>query len=146
MGPPWWARFRRHGLRLTSPREAILNVISENPPHLSADEVFFLVRKRCPAIGLATVYRTLELLTQMGILKKYDFGEGRSRYELSSEDESDHHHHLVCTKCGKIVDYSEFMIQEVEFIKQLEAELSRRHNFSIDSHQIYFYGLCPECQ
>jgi Fur family ferric uptake transcriptional regulator len=113
---------------------------------LSAEEVFLLTHKNYPGIGLATVYRTLNLLTQMGLIRKFNFGDGRSRYELTTKSEKGHHHHLVCTQCGRIIDYNDFMEKEVKFIKELEAELADKHKFKINSHQIYFYGLCDKCQ
>ncbi len=147
IGPPWLhGRFRNAGFRLTLPRQAILNIFAENPKHLSAEEVFLSVHKNCPGIGLATVYRTLDLLTQMGLILKFDFGEGWNRYELASEAIKEHHHHMVCTRCGRIIDYSDFMDKEVEFLKGLEAELSKKHKFKINNHQIHFYGLCERCQ
>jgi len=82
----------------------------------------------------------------VGLVFKFDFGDGKSRYELASEAVKGHHHHMVCTRCGRIVDYSDFMEEEVKFIKGLEAELSKKHNFKIDKHQIHFYGLCERCQ
>ncbi|MCK4926557.1 transcriptional repressor [Candidatus Aerophobetes bacterium] len=146
-GPPWLhGRLRNAGFRLTLPREAILNVFAENPKHLSAEEVFLSVHEKYPGVGLATVYRTLDLLTQVGLVFKFDFGDGKSRYELASEAVKGHHHHMVCTRCGRIVDYSDFMEEEVKFIKGLEAELSKKHNFKIDKHQIHFYGLCEGCR
>ncbi len=78
-------RFRKVGFRLTLPRQAILKVFAENPKHLSAEEIFLSVHENYPGIGFATVYRTLDLLTQMGLIFKFDFGDGRSRYELASE-------------------------------------------------------------
>ena len=144
---PWLhRRFRNAGFRLTLPREAILNVFSKNPQHLSAEEIFLSVHKNYPGIGLATVYRTLDLLTQVGLIFKFDFGDGKSRYELASEALKGHHHHMVCTQCGRIIDYSDFMEKEVGFIKALEAELSKKHKFKIHTHQIHFYGLCQRCQ
>jgi Fur family ferric uptake transcriptional regulator len=147
VGPPWlYDKFRNAGFRLTLPRQAILNVFTKNPKHLSAEEIFLSVHKKYPGIGLATVYRTLDLLTQMGLILKFDFGDRRSRYELASETKKGHHHHMVCSRCGRIIDYSDFMEEEIEFIKRLEAELSKKHKFKINSHQIHFYGLCEKCQ
>jgi Fur family ferric uptake transcriptional regulator len=144
--PSLYGRLKNAGFRLTSPRQAILDVFAENPKHLSAEEIFLSVHKNYPGIGLATVYRTLDLLTQMGLIFKLDFGDGRSRYELASEAAKAHHHHMVCSRCGRIIDYRDFMRQEVKFIKDLEAQLSKKHEFKINRHQIHFYGLCSRCQ
>lgn len=147
LGPRWcWRKIRNEGFRLTLSRQAILNVFAQNPKHLSAEEVFLLTHRNYPGVGLATVYRTLNLLTQMGLIRKFNFGDGCSRYELATKAEKGHHHHLVCTRCGKIINYNDFMEKEVEFIKELEDELADKHKFKINSHQIYFYGLCEKCQ
>ena len=134
------------GFRMTLPRQSILNLFQGNRQHLSADEVFLSVRSRYPGIGIATVYRNLEILARAGLLSKFDFGDGPSRYELAAESKEDHHHHLICTECGRIVDYSDFMEKEVKFVKELETELSRKYNFKIQNHQIHFRGLCEKCQ
>ena len=144
--PRLHGRFRNAGFRLTLPRQAILNVLAENPKHSSAEEIFLSVHENYPGIGLATIYRTLDLLTQINLISKFYFGDGHSRYELASETTKEHHHHMVCTQCGQIIDYSDFMEEEVEFIKGLEAELSKNHKFKINSHQIHFYGLCERCR
>lgn len=146
-GPPWWAgRFRGYGYRLTIPRQAILDVLGRTSKHLSAEEIYMAVHRAYPAVGLTTVYRTLDLLAQMGLVFKFDFGDGRSRYELAAGPNWKHHHHLVCTNCGRIIDYTDFIDEEVKVLKQAEDSLSRKHNFKINTHQIHFYGLCEKCR
>jgi len=140
----WHGKFRGHGCRFTLPREAVLNFLSKTDKHPSVDEVFSAVNKLHPGIGIATIYRTLDLLSQIGLVVKFEFGDGKSRYELA-ESKRGHHQHLVCTECGKIIDYSNFVEKEAEFFKRLEKELAKRYNFRISSHQIHFYGLCKEC-
>lgn len=140
----WHGRFLGRGCRLTLPREVVLAVLGRTSKHLSVDEVFAAVNKLYPGIGIATIYRTLDLLSQMGIVTKLEFGEGKSRYELS-DSKKGHHHHLVCSGCGQIIDYSDFIEKEVEFLGKLEGELAKKHNFKINSHQIHFYGLCEKC-
>jgi Fur family ferric uptake transcriptional regulator len=131
--------------RWTVGRQSILDVFFKIRGHLTADDVYLGVRRMNPAIGMATVYRNLEFLTQQGLLNRYQFGEAKARYELN-DDERDHHHHIICTKCGKIKDYSEFIEREMMLMKDLEKELSRKHNYEISSHQLHFYGLCDKCQ
>jgi Fur family ferric uptake transcriptional regulator len=146
-GPPWWqGRFVAGGYRPTLARQAILQVIAKTPGLLSAQEIFPSVRKIYPRVGLATVYRTLDILTRMGVLNRFDFGDGQSRYELITGDNADHHHHLICVGCGRIIDCSDFDEKEYRFIEKLEKELAERHNFRINSHQIHFYGLCEKCR
>lgn len=146
-GPPWWhGKFRGCGYRLTIPRDAILDVLSKTSKHLSAEDIYLTVHKIYPAIGLTTVYRTLELLVQTGMVFKFDFGDGRARYELSEGPKSiGHHHHLVCTGCGRIVDYTEFIDDEIELLKRTEKGLSKKYKFKITNHLIQFYGLCGQC-
>ncbi len=143
--PRLHGRFRNAGFRLTLPRQAILNVLAENPRHLSAEEIFLSVHENYPGIGLATVYRTLNLLTQMGLIFKFYFGDRQNRYELASETTKEHHH-IVCSRCGRIIDYNDFIEEEIKFVKKLEAELSKKYEFRINSHQIHFYGLCGKCR
>lgn len=147
-GHHWWhGRFRGCGYRMTVPREAILNVLSNTYKHLSAEEVYMAVHKVQPNVGLTTVYRTLELLVQMGLVFKFDFGDGRARYELSEGPKGTrHHHHLVCTSCGRVVDYTDFIDEEVELLNQTEKGLSKKYNFEITNHLIQFYGLCDGCR
>ncbi|HWJ03848.1 MAG TPA: transcriptional repressor, partial [Verrucomicrobiae bacterium] len=88
--------------KLTPQRETILRAFVEHGEgHLSAEDVYNLVKQLNPDIGLATVYRTLDLLAELDILQKMDFGDGRSRYEFCSNEEH-HHHHLICVRCHKV--------------------------------------------
>ena len=148
MGPPWWqGRFRGCGYRLTIPRGAILDVLTRTAKHLSAEDIYLTLHKIYPAVGLTTVYRTLELLVQMGLVFKFDFGDGRARYELSEGPKGlRHHHHLVCTSCGRAIDYTDFIDEEKELLAQTEKGLSKKYNFNISNHLIQFYGLCDKCQ
>ncbi|NWF75626.1 MAG: transcriptional repressor [Nitrospirae bacterium] len=147
-GPPWLqGKFRGCGYRLTMPRQIILDVLSKTTDHLSAEEIYMTVHKVYPAIGLTTVYRTLELLVQMGLVFKFDFGDGRARYELSEGPKSiGHHHHLICTGCRRIIDYTDFIDEEIELLKRTEKGLSKKYNFKISNHLIQFYGLCEKCK
>ena len=146
-GPPWWhGRFHGHGCRMTTPREEICRVLSQTDEHLSAEEIYMKVHKVYPSVGLTTVYRTLELLVDMGLVSRFVFGDGKARYELAIGPKGQrHHHHLVCTKCGRVVDYSDFVDEEKELLDKTEKMLSKRYNFKILSHQIHFYGLCDKC-
>jgi Fur family ferric uptake transcriptional regulator len=143
----WHKKFRGHGYRFTMPREAILTVLSNNEDHLSAEDIYMTVHQKYPAIGLTTVYRTLDLLVHMGIVFKFDFGDGRARYELTeSFSEKKHHHHLICTSCSRIIDYTDFVDDELELLDKTEKALSKKHNFEVTGHMMQFYGLCDECK
>ena len=146
----WWrGKFEGAGLRLTSPRLAIIDILSKTTKHPSAEDIYLTLRQKYnnDNIGLTTVYRTLEILVNMGIVYKFDFGDGRTRYELSEgPDGFHHHHHLVCISCGRIVDYTDFIDEEKELLNRTEKGLSKKYHFQIYKHLIQFYGLCENCQ
>lgn len=146
MGCGWHGEFRNCGYRLTVPRKAIMDILGKTTKHLSAEDVFIEVHKLYPQIGLTTVYRTLDILVHMGMVSKFDFGDGRARYELRGKEEEDHHHHLICTECKSVIDYTEFIDEELEFLKKAERGLSKKYNFDIKGHVIQFYGLCEKCR
>jgi len=132
---------------LTAARELILDVMNSKGGHLSAEEVFEAVRKRYSGVGLVTVYRTLDLLVEMNLLSRHEFGDGRARYEMIKGSKNDaHHHHLVCTACNRVIDYRDFIDEEVQLLKKTEAGLSKKFRFKIKEHVIEFYGLCEKCQ
>ena len=143
----WWhGKFRGCGYRLTIPREALLDVLAKTEKHLSADEIYFAVNKKYSNIGLATIYRNLELLIQMSLVSKLVIGDGKARYELTQGPKSIHHHHLVCKSCGEIIDYTDYIGEEVKLLKRIEKGLAKKYNFKIDNHFIRFFGLCNKCQ
>jgi len=148
-GPVWWhSRFRGYGYRLTLARQAILDVLAKTSKHLSAEEIYLQVHKIYPSSGLSTVYRTLELLVQVGLVFKFDFGDGRARYELirGQAGKSQHHHHLVCMNCNRVIDYTDFIDDEIELLKKTEKGLSDKYDFKIMKHIIQFHGLCDKCR
>lgn len=142
----WEKEFDYFNKRVTPCRRAIIEIFEEEERHLSAEEVYMLLRERGEKVGIATVYRNLDLLSQMGLLHRVNFGDGREHYEMTRVSPPQHHHHLVCTRCGKVIDYSELVREEHEFLDRLERELSSKYDFLIQSHQIYFYGLCESCR
>jgi Fur family ferric uptake transcriptional regulator len=147
-GNPWMCkRIMDEGLRITQTRKAILNIFIKNHErHLSAEEIFFMAHSIIPSLGFATVYRTLDLLTRMGIIQKLDFGDGMARYEMvKTYGQDSHHHHLVCTNCGKVINYTEFTDEEKKLLTKVERELSEKHKFQIKNHIIQFCGICNEC-
>ena len=137
---------KRLGYKMTSARKAILNVLSHTIDHLTAEDVYLQVHKIYPDIGLASVYRTLDLLVRIGIVFKLDFGLGKAEYELAEDVKGKkHHHHLVCTGCGQVIDYKDFSKEELELLKKTEEGLLARYHFEITNHLIQFYGLCQAC-
>lgn len=128
--------------RLTPQRRLVLEIFLENKEkHLSAEEVYQLSREKEEEIGLATIYRTLDLLEELGLLSKINFGDGRSRYELAQDDlnTAHNHHHLICLKCGRILEVEE------DLLHQLEEIVEKKHQFSVVNHHLQFYGYCNRC-
>lgn len=112
------------GYKLTPQREATVRVLLENEEdHLSAEDVFLLVREKSPDIGLATVYRTLELLNELNVVDKIQFGDGVSRYDLRQEGAAHFHHHLVCIECGAVDEIQEDLLEDVEAIVEKDGIL-----------------------
>ncbi len=140
----WRNRFRGRGSRWTAPREAILNLLISTSKHMSAKEIYRSLLRIYPAIGLTTIYRTLDVLEQMGYLNKIPLGTGENKYELITDSSETHHHHLICTQCGRIIDYTDF--EESELIKKAEQTLKTKHGFKITDYNFEFYGICKHCQ
>jgi Fur family ferric uptake transcriptional regulator len=126
------------GLKSTRQRDEILDIFVSAGRHLSAEELYLLVKKSHPGIGYATVYRTLKLLASAGLAEERRFEDGYTRYEYRATD--GHHDHLICTKCGKIIEF------ENERIEQLQQDVARKNKFQVQSHKLELYGLCSECQ
>ena len=132
---------------MTGPRRAILGVLGETEDHLSAKDIYVRVSKLCPSCGITTVYRTIEVLVSSDIVVKLDFGDGQARYELSRKyGRKPHHHHLVCVECSRVIDYSDFIEDEVDLVRKTEAGLAKKFDFEITEHEILFKGICPECR
>ncbi len=128
---------RRQGLKSTSQRDDIAQVFFGSKRHISVDELYRAVKKINPRIGYATVYRTMKLLTECGLATESHFRDGEARYE--SADES-HHDHLICEECGRIVEFEE------ERIEELQAAVARRLGFLFTGHKMELYGVCADCQ
>ena len=127
--------------KLTPQREVTVRVLLENESsHLSAEDVFMKVKDKYPEIGLATVYRTLELLNELNVLDKVNFGDGVSRYDLRKEGAQHFHHHLICIHCGSVEESEEDLLTDVEKI------VTRDFNFDIIDHRLTFHGVCKLCK
>lgn len=131
---------KEKGLKLTPQRRSVLNTILENEgKHLSAEEIYDLVKISYPEIGLATVYRTMQVLDELGLVYKHNFDDGRTRYEIT-HNEDHQHHHLVCKKCGKVIEVEE------DLLEQLEQQVEKKYDFSITDHKVKFLGFCNKCK
>ncbi|MDY0322670.1 MAG: Fur family transcriptional regulator [Candidatus Carbobacillus sp.] len=130
-----------HQYKLTPQREATVRVLLEHmEDHLSAEDVYLALKSRAPNIGLATVYRTLELLSELKIIHKINFGDGVTRYDFRAEGAKHHHHHLMCLSCGQVVEIEDDLLEEVE------KEVEKRFGFKILDHRLTFHGICEVCQ
>jgi Fur family ferric uptake transcriptional regulator len=134
-------QMKLQGYKLTPQRRAVLDVIIDNEgKHLSTEEVYDIVKKDCPEIGLATVYRTLQLLEKMGVVCKMNFDDGCNRYELVRNDEDHHHHHLVCVNCGSVEEVQDDLLED------LENKIENKYRFKITNHSVKFFGYCKNCK
>ena len=123
------------GLKVTHPRSKILEVLQSNPEfHLSADDIHSHLTKNNESIGLATVYRVLTQLELAGLIQKNQFNDNQSTYEIKKQ----HHDHLICTKCGKII---EFLDTDLE---KLQEKISDKYQFRLDSHVMTLFGICKD--
>lgn len=127
----------RRGLRHTRQREVLTEIFFNTDGHHSLDELLVMARSKNSGIGYATVYRTLKLLTELGLAHERHFADGQTRYEAT---DGLHHDHLICTRCKKIVEFEE------ERIEQLQNEVAARLGFRLSSHKMELYGLCEACQ
>ena len=127
-----------HKLKITKQRRVVLNVFLECKDHVSVEELYSIVSEQEPKIGLATVYRTLALLTKSGLALEMDFGDGQKRYESSFM--SAHHDHMVCTQCGKIIEFNHPLIEKYQ------EEIAIQNGFKITSHKLDLFGHCSNCQ
>lgn len=132
---------KNKGYKLTPQRRAILNgIMNSEDRHLTAEEIYDIVKINCPEIGLATVYRTVQLLEELGIISKLDLNDGCSRFELVIEGEEHQHHHLICNECGKVIEV------EGDLLDELEKSIEENYSFRILDHSLKFYGICKECE
>lgn len=128
------------GFKLTPQRELTVEVLLEKEKdHLSAEEIYMLVKAKNTGIGLATVYRTLEILTELQVINKLTFQDGIARYDLNLNNEKHQHHHLLCMKCGKIEEVKNDMLLEIE------QEIEREYQFIVKDHRLTFHGYCKVC-
>ena len=125
------------GYRLTPQRIMVLDAVEQADSHISADEIHTQVLGRYPHMNISTVYRTLELLEKLGLVTKTDLGDGRVRYHSIKKG---HHHHLVCQKCGAIIDMEE------SILSPLWAEIRQQYDFKVNMKHLAFFGLCPRCR
>jgi Fur family ferric uptake transcriptional regulator len=125
------------GYRLTAARRIILETLAESGGHLTADELTDLVRRRVTGIGRMTVYRTLDLLCDLGLLRPVYQGTGAAHYILMQDG---HHHHLMCSTCGCVIEFVECAFDD------LHRQIAEHYGFRVDGHLLELYGICEECR
>lgn len=133
---------KEKGLKVTNQRVAILKTLAGCPgEHLTTEEIYDLVKPEFPEIGLATVYRTLQLLLELGLIDKVNLDDGYVRYEMTLENDENthHHHHLICLKCGKVFSFEDDLLEE------LEGRIRVSMDFLVVNHEVKLYGYCKEC-
>jgi len=133
-------KLKKKSYKLTKQRLAILEFLLENKDkHLSCEEIYRELHKKEKDLGQATVYRTLQIFTEVNITSKHDFDDGKSRYEISSNSDRHNHHHLICLACGSIEEVN------LDLMENLENTISNKYNFSIVDHNVKVYGYCKKC-
>ena len=125
------------GYRLTAARAAILDALTDSGGHLTADDLTEMVRRRSTGIGRMTVYRTLDLLCDLGLLRPVYQGTGAAHYIIL---EDGHHHHLICSGCGRVIEFDQCALET------LHDEIDRRFSFRVDGHLLELYGQCDACR
>ncbi len=132
------SRLRGEARKITGPRQAILEILRKQAHPLTNKEILAALPKdHC---DLATVYRSMHLLEEMGLVKRFDFGDGAARFEMVCEGDDGHHHHLVCRRCTGVVEIEECLLREIE------ARIAEANGFKDVTHKLEFFGICPRCQ
>lgn len=131
---------KEKGFKLTLQRQKILDVIIKNQhKHLTTEEIYMIIRKEYPEIGLATVYRTMQLLDQNNIVCKFDFDEDGIRYEFIEPGNEHQHPHFICKECGKVYPIREVMLNLVK------SKIEKKYDLKITNYSLKFYGVCANC-
>lgn len=127
-------QLRKAGLKITHPRVTILGIL-QNPDnqHISVEDVYKILIEAGEDVGLATVYRVLNQFDDAGVVERHHFEGGKSVFELNNKQ---HHDHLVCLKCGKVVEFSDNVIE------QCQQDVAAKHMMKLTHHSLYLYGEC----
>jgi len=129
---------RESDLRLTPQRQTILEVFLESEGHVEADDLFLEIQKIDSSIGIATVYRTLNLFVECGLARQNVLGRGQKSFEKLYRQ--GHHDHLICLQCRNIVEF------EHPLIEKYQLEICQSHGFTLNQHRMEIYGYCSSCQ
>lgn len=132
------AYIQDRGLKQSRQRERIAQTFFAMGGHVTVDQLVARVRLEDPKVSVATVYRTMKLLSESGLAVARQFGDGQARYEAGAGRE--HHDHLICTVCGDILEFANARIES------LQELVARRHGFEVESHRLELYGRCARCR
>jgi Fur family ferric uptake transcriptional regulator len=130
---------KERGLKSTAQRDDIARVFFSDGGHRSVEELYAAVKKVNPRVGYATVYRTLKLLKETGLAAERRFDDGQARYE-PSEERAQHHDHIICERCGKIVEFNS------EELENQQQRIARFLGFVLSRHRLELYGICTDCR
>ena len=132
---------RERGLKVTNQRLLVLETIAGHPgEHLTAEEIYELAKEQYPEIGLATIYRTVQVLVELNVIDKVSFDDGFVRYELgSAKADSHHHHHAICQECGRVLAF------EGDLLETLEQALYDTMGFVVTDHEVKLTLYCKDC-
>lgn len=126
-----------HRLKSTKERQDVLRAFLSAERHVTAEELHVAMKRQGASIGLATVYRALNLFCECGLAERHQFGDGHARYELTYN--VGHHDHLICTQCHAVIEFENLMIEK------LQNKVAQEHRFVIKAHKLEIYGSCEKC-
>lgn len=133
-------KIQSKGYKMTKQRRKVLESLINNcNEHMTAEEIYKVIKKDDKDIGFATVYRSLDMLEKSGVIQHLTFGEGCKRYHFSANGFMEKHYHLVCEECGKIIDINQ------DVIEILKKDILGEKNFIIRDQKVQIYGICQEC-
>lgn len=138
------AILREKGLKVTTQRILVLEALSSAPDkHFTVEEIYEAVKQEYPEIGLATVYRTIQVLLELHLIDRINLDDGYVRYEIGAVDSSEmkhHHHHLICLSCGKVFSFGD------DLLDTLEEKIQDSMDFKVVDHEVKLYGYCRNCR
>ena len=127
---------RDNGCKVTPQRLAVYDMLSHTTEHSTAEMIYQKVKEQYPTMSFATVYKSVEIFSKLGVIQVLNTGEDSFRYDAKTSE----HPHIKCTKCGRVNDVSHLDARAVESLVENET------GFKVNGHQFYFYGICPDCQ
>ena len=134
------AKLREHGHKASAPRSAVLDLIGRQECVVTAQDIAAELRRRKQKVGIATVYRTLEVLEDLRLVQRLDLGSESARFEPAMPDGTHHHHHFVCRSCGEAIPFEDAALE-----RAIEA-LGKRLEASVEEHDVVLKGVCPSCK